>query len=333
MIDLQTKAQSIFGNGKGLLAADESVHTATKRLAEYGVASTPETRRQFRELFLGTEGVEQYLSGVILFEETMGQTADDGRLFPQSLIARGIQPGIKVDGGTEPSPDSPKELITSGLLGLPDRLTAFAAQGATFTKWRAVVTIEGDRLPTAQNLHENMKRLASYAKEVQAAGMVPLLEPEVLLTGSHSRVRAKAVLVETLGMLFSVLEDQAVDASAVVLKTAMALTGSDSPKKDTPEEVAEDTVAALMEAVPKHVAGIVFLSGGQSPEQATENLAAIAGRARSAGAPWPLTFSYARALQEEALALWKGEPKNVPEARRAFMSRLERVSRATLAGA
>jgi fructose-bisphosphate aldolase class I len=328
MTDLLSIARSLVAPGKGLLAADESVHTATKRLASYGIGTSEEMRRQYRELFLGTPGVEQYLSGVILFEETLGQKGDDKKLFPESLAERGIAPGIKVDGGTEPFPESPDELITQGLIGLPERLAAYKKQGAVFTKWRAVITIEGDRLPSAKAIHENARRLASYAKEVQAAGMVPILEPEVLLDGKHSRERAKAVIIETVSTLFSVLEEHAVDPTGVILKTAMALTGKESGKRDAPEAVAEATLAALMEAVPRQVPGIVFLSGGQDADEATENLAAISQEAKKVAAPWPLTFSYARALQDEALDVWKGKPEHMPAARETFMARLKKVSRA-----
>lgn len=328
MTDLVAIARSLVAPGKGLLAADESVHTATKRLASYGIGTSEEMRRQYRELFLGAPGVEEYLSGVILFEETLGQKGDDKKLFPKSLAERGIAPGIKVDGGTEPFSESPDELITQGLIGLSERLAAYKKQGAAFTKWRAVITIDGDRLPSGQAIHENARRLASYAKEVQTAGMVPILEPEVLLDGKHSRERAKAVIIETLSTLFSVLDEHAVDRAGVLLKTAMALTGKESGKRDTPEEVASATLEALMEAVPRQVPGIVFLSGGQDPDEATENLAAISKEAKRVAAPWPLTFSYARALQDEALAAWKGKPENLPAAREAFMARLRKVSAA-----
>ncbi len=329
MTDLISIARALVAPGKGLLAADESTHTAIKRLASYGIETGEEMRRQYRDLFLGTPGIEDYLSGVILYEETLAQKGDDKKLFPRSLLDRGIEPGIKVDQGTEPFPESPAELITGGLIGLPERLAAYAKTGTTFTKWRAVIMIDGDTLPSAKAIHENARRLASYAKEVQSAGMVPILEPEVLLEGKHSRTRAKEVLIETLSTLFSVLDEHAVDRSGVILKTAMALTGAASAKKDTPEEVAESTIEALMEAVPRQVPGIVFLSGGQSPEEATENLAAITKRAKEKQAPWPLTFSYARALQEEALAVWKGKAENVPVARAAFMERLKKVSAAS----
>lgn len=328
MTDLISIARSIFDSGRGILAADESVHSATARLASYGIPASEEMRRQYRDLFLGAEGVEKYLSGVILFSETLLEKGNDKKLFPKSLTERGILPGIKVDLGTEPISTSPRELITQGLIDLPERLLQYKKEGAQFTKWRAVVRIDGDALPTAAAVHENAKRLAQYAKEVQMAGLVPMLEPEVLLEGSHSRARSRAVLEETLGTLFSVVKEHAVDLSGVILKTSMALSGSESGKKDTPEEVAEDTVGALMQSVPKQVAGIVFLSGGQTPDEATANLAAITRKAKELSAPWPLTFSYARALQEEALAIWKGKEENVPAARKAFMDRLAKVSAA-----
>jgi fructose-bisphosphate aldolase class I len=328
MTDLVTIARSFFAPGKGILAADESVATATKRLASYGISAGEEMRRQYRDLFFGTPGVEHYLSGIILFAETLEEKGNDGQLFPNSLTSRGISPGIKVDSGTEPMSESPEEVITQGLLDLPERLVAYKKQGAVFTKWRAVVRIDGDHLPTALSLHENAKRLATYAKEVQSAGLVPILEPEVLFAGKHSRARAREVISETCHTLFSVLEEHSVDCASVILKTSMALSGEESGKKDTPEEVALDTVSALMESVPPQIAGIVFLSGGQIPDQATENLEAITRQARAVSAPWPLTFSYARALQEETLALWKGDEANVPAARTAFLERLAKVSAA-----
>ena len=328
MTDLVATARSLFAPGKGLLAADESVHTATARLADYGIQTGPEMRRQYRDLFFGAEGIEQYLSGIILFSETLLEKGNDRKLFTKSLAARGILPGVKVDLGTEPIGTSSNELITQGLLDLGERLALYKKQGAIFTKWRAVIRIDGDDLPTAAAIHENAKRLASYAKEVQSAGLVPIIEPEVLYEGKHSRQKARAVIEETLGTVFSVLEEHSVDRASVVVKTAMALSGKESGRSDTPEEVAEDTLAALVASVPRQVAGIVFLSGGQTPDQATANLAAIRRRAKEVDAPWPLTFSYARALQEEALELWKGKEENVPAARAAFLARLAKVSAA-----
>ncbi len=328
MNDLAATASALFSPGKGILAADESVPSATKRLASYGIATSTEMRRQYRDLFLGADGIEKSLSGIILFSETLLEKGNDKKLFPASLAARGVAPGVKVDLGTEPISDSPHELITQGLLDLPERLAAYKKQGATFTKWRAVFRIDGDTLPTAGAIHENAKRLAQYAKEAQNAGLVPILEPEVLLDGKHSRKRARAVMTEVLGTLFSILREQSVDDASLIVKTSMALSGSTSGRKDTPEEVAEDTLVALVESVPAQVAGIVFLSGGQTPDQATENLRAIRRRAKEMNAPWPLTFSYARALQEEALAVWKGKEENVPTARAAFLERLAKVSAA-----
>ncbi len=328
MTDLVAIARSLFVPGKGILAADESVHTATARLAQYGIATSTEMRREYRDLFLGAEGVEQYLSGVILFSETLLQKGNDKKLFSKSLAARGILSGIKVDLGTEPLPASPQEFITQGLLDLPKRLEEYKKQRAVFTKWRAVIRIDGDELPTATAIHENAKRLASYAKEVQSAGLVPILEPEVLLEGKHSRARSRAVIEEVLQTLFSVLAEHSVDRASVIVKTAMALSGDATGKRDTPEEVAEDMVAALVASVPSQVAGIVFLSGGQTPDQATENLAAITKYAKNVHAPWPLTFSFARALQDEALTLWKGKEENVAAARAAFLARLSKVSAA-----
>ena len=329
MTDLVAIARSLFSQGKGLLAADESVHTATARLASYGIPASAETRRQYRDLFIGAEGMERFLSGVILFSESLLEKGDDKKLFPKSLATRSVMPGVKVDLGTEPMSASPNELITNGLLGLSERLGEYKKQGAVFTKWRAVFRIDGDTLPSAQAIHENVKRLAIYAKEAQAAGLVPILEPEVSLEGKHSRARARAVMGEVLKTLFSTLNEHSVDRASIVLKTSMVLSGSESGKRDTPEEVALDTLVVLMENVPSQIAGIVFLSGGQTPDQATENLAAITKRAKEVGAPWPLTFSYARALQEEALAVWKGKEENVPAARAAFIARLTRVSAAT----
>ncbi len=329
MTDLSDIAHQLLSPGKGILAADESIASADKRLTAYGITPSVETRRQFRDLFLAAPGVEEYLSGVILYEETLSQKDDDGELFTRALLERGIIPGIKVDEGTEPMPDSPEELITKGLLGLPERLLEFKRTYHTgFTKWRAVIRIEGDRLPTAYAIVENAKRLAAYALEVQRAGMVPMVEPEVLLEGNHSRLRSRQVLEATLTALMDALRDQGVDMSGLILKTSMALSGSTTGRVDTPEEVAEDTVSVLMKCVPADVAGIVFLSGGQGTEQATENLCAITKLAREKKAPWPLTFSYARALQDEALRVWAGDEANEAAARDVFTARLQKVSQA-----
>jgi len=328
MTDLVAIARSLFVPGKGIFAADESINTSTTRLASYGIPAGEEMRRQYRDLFIGTDGIEQYLSGVILFTETLTQKGNDKKLFSKSLESRGIIPGVKVDLGTEPFPESPKEFITQGLLNLPERLAEYRKQGAIFTKWRAVFRIDGDTLPSAQAMHENAKRFANYAKEVQMAGLVPILEPEILYEGTHSRLRAREALEEILGILFSVIEENAVDRASLVLKTSMVLSGKENKKKDTPEEIAEDTIAALLKSVPKQIAGITFLSGGQTPDQSTENLFAIIRKAKEVSAPWPLSFSYARALQDEALSIWKGKEENFPAAREAFLARLTKLSSA-----
>lgn len=329
-MNLSDSARALVAPGKGILAADESEKSADeKRLAAFGIKTGPEMRRKFRDMLLATPGIEDYLTGVILHEETLSQKGNDGTLFPKLLSLKGITPGIKVDQGLEPLSESPSESITKGLLGLPERLTAYHTDYTTgFTKWRAAITIDGDRLPTARALVENAKRLATYACEVQKAGMVPLLEPEVLLDGAHGRLRARAVIESVMRVLFDTLNEQCADLSGIIIKTSMAVSGNKNGRKDTPEEVAEDTLGALMETVPAEVAGIVFLSGGQTPDQATANLAAITKLARERNAPWPLTFSYARALQEEALMIWKGEDQNVPAAREVFLQRLEKVAAA-----
>ncbi|MDP3402789.1 MAG: class I fructose-bisphosphate aldolase [bacterium] len=330
MMNLQDTARALVAPGKGILAADESEKSADeKRLTAFGIKTGPEMRRKFRDMLLATPGIQEYLTGVILHEETLSQKGNDGVLFPQLLAVKGIIPGIKVDEGLEPLAESPSESITKGLLGLPERLTSYHTDYATgFTKWRAAITIDGDRLPTARALVENAKRLATYACEVQKAGMVPLLEPEVLLDGTHGRLRARAVIESVMRVLFDTLNEQCADLSGIIIKTSMAVSGNKNGRQDTPEEVAEDTLGALMDTVPAEVAGIVFLSGGQTPDQATANLAAITKLARERNAPWPLTFSYARALQEEALMVWKGEDENVPAAREAFLARLEKVAAA-----
>ncbi len=331
--DLSDHAKALVAHGKGLLAADESNQSADdKRLAPHHIGTGPEMRRQFRDLFLEAPGIEKYLSGVILYAETMDQKSDeDGLDFPESLKKRGIIPGIKVDEGLEPFPDSKDETITKGLIALPERVAAFKLRHHPgFTKWRAAIVIDGDRLPTTQAIVENAKRLALYAFEVQKGGMVPVVEPEVLLQGKHSRLRAREVITKVMHALVAAMEDQGVDMTAVLIKTSMALSGSESGHKDTPEEVAEDTLAALTESLPASIPGIVFLSGGQTPDEATENLRAINKLARAKHAPWPLTFSFARALQEEALEVWQGKPENVEAAREVFLSRLKKVSEATL---
>lgn len=329
MSDLSSTIERIFAKGKGILAADESEKSADKRLVEHGEKPGPVTRLKFRELFLDAPLIEKYVSGIILHEETLSEKGESGKLFPEELIARGIIPGIKVDQGTEPLEGHEGEVITKGLVGLGERLAKYKEKyGTGFTKWRAVLTIEGDHLPSASAIVENATRLASYACEVQRAHMIPILEPEVIYDGKHSRKRCRDVMETVLSTVVRKLEEQCADPSCVIIKTSMAMSGKDSKKKDTPEEVAEDTVGALMNAIPKEIGGVVFLSGGQTPEQSIDNLRAVMKLAKEKGAPWPITFSFARTFQEEALDIWKGEPDNVEEARKAYIARLKEASEA-----
>jgi len=324
MNDLASIAKALLEEGKGIYAADESPASADKRLQAHGEKPGALSRWEFRDLFLATPGIEEYLTGVILHEETLFQTADSDDSFSKVLRDRGIAPGIKVDEGTEPFPGSADEVITKGLIGLPERLADYRDKHeARFTKWRAVIKIDGDRLPTSAAILENARRLATYAKNVQEAGMVPIVEPEVLYDGTHSRVRSREVIETTLKTTISALIDNAVDPHALIVKTSMALSGKETKRMDTPEEVAKDTVAALKAAVPPDVAGVIFLSGGQTPEQSIANLKAIRAEAKAVGVAWPLTFSFSRAFQEDALDIWAGKDENVEAAREAFRKRLK----------
>ncbi|PCH66052.1 MAG: fructose-bisphosphate aldolase class I [Bacteroidetes bacterium] len=318
---LQDITAALVAPGKGILAADESTGSANKVLAAVGIAETPEMRRVYREVFLTTPQIEKHLSGVILYEETFNDHIRSGVPFIDVLNQKGILVGIKVDQGTRPF--GAKELITDGLVGLPDRLKGFKEKGAHFAKWRAVITIEGDELPTSENIHEHAVSLATYAKNCQEAGIVPILEPEVLLQGDHTRARAEEVISEVLQEVFVEVAAQGVDPEALIIKSSMAVSGSDSGCKDTPQEVAEDTLDAFHTSIPEEVTGIVFLSGGQTASDATANLQAIAERKENM---WQLTFSFARALQGEALAYWAGDDEKIAHAQKIFLKRLELVA-------
>lgn len=320
---LKDIAATLLASGKGILAADESTGSANKRLRSVGIPETPEMRRVYREVFLTAPQVEKYLSGVILYEETFNDSTRAGIPFIEVLQQKGILVGIKVDAGTIPF--GAREVITEGLSGLQQRLASFKERGASFTKWRSVIEIDGDELPTPALLKESAVRLGTYAKYCQEAGLVPILEPEVLLEGSHSRSRAQEVVVETLQEVFKEVAAQGVDPEALIIKSSMVLSGSNSECKDRPQDVAEDTLAAFHESVPEEVPGIVFLSGGQTPARAAANLQAIAEKRETM---WHLTFSYARALQGEALEYWAGKDENISHAQAIFMKRLELVARA-----
>ena len=325
---LQSIAEQLVAKGKGILAADESDSTCAKRFDAYDIEKTPEMRRTWRELLFTTPGIEKGLSGVILYDETIRQKTSTGVPFATFLTSRGILPGIKVDQKTEPLADSEEEEVTKGLLGLQERLREYVGLGATFTKWRAVIRI-GDGLPTSACLQENAVRLAKYAKESQAAGLVPIIEPEVLLDGAHTLKRSEEVLTETLLAVFAEVEKANIDLSGLILKSIMALPGKDSGLSASPQEVAKATLRAFSSAVPKATPGIVFLSGGQTPEDATLRLNEIVKEARTQNAPWRITFSYSRALQDPVLKAWAGKKENVKSAQAIFAKRVEDTSRAS----
>jgi len=304
--------------GRGILAADESGPTITKRFNALGIESTDETRRRYRTLLFTTRGSEEYLSGIILFEETLGQKADDGTPLPDLLVRRGIVPGIKVDKGTVPLPNAPGDLITQGLDGLADRLKTYKTHGVRFAKWREVYGIT-ERNPTPLGIAANAEVLARYAAICQQEDIVPIVEPEVLIDGEHSIERCHEVTDAVLHAVFDALHRHGVLLEGMVLKPSMVLPGNKNATRATPEQVAEATLQVLRRNVPAAVPTINFLSGGQSPEQATANLYAMNVMGR---APWVLSFSYARALQDPAMRAWAGRDENVGTAQQAFGRRL-----------
>jgi len=315
--ELASVARGLVARGKGILAADESSGTIKKRLASIDLPSTEENRQVYRDLLFTSPGVEEYISGVILFDETIRQQGLDGRPFPTVLAGRGIMPGIKVDKGTVPLPGAPAEKLTEGLDGLRSRLEGYRGLGARFTKWRAVITI-GDGIPSRYCIDANAQALALFAAYCQEADLVPIVEPEVLMDGDHSIERCAAVTRVTLESVFQHLSRAGVLLEGMLLKPNMVISGKGNERQAGVQEVAEATVRTLLRAVPAAVPGIVFLSGGQSPEQATEHLSAMNRLGRF---PWELSFSYGRALQEYSLKAWRGEPRNVPQAQQIFAER------------
>ena len=316
--DLEMTIEALMAPGKGILAADESHATIAERFERFAIEPTEENRRRYRQMFLTTPGVGEYISGVILFDETVRQRADDGRRFMDVLVESGITPGIKVDLGAKPLAGAPGERVTEGLDGLRERLEEYRTLGARFAKWRAVIEI-GDGRPSGSCLDANTHALARYAALCQEAGLVPIVEPEVLMDGAHAIERAFDVTEETLERVFDALREQHVVLEHILLKSNMVLPGTDSPQQASVREVAEATMRCLRRAVPAAVPGIVFLSGGQDAQAATAHLNAL--NRMSISPPWPLGFSYARALQEPALEAWRGEPRNVLAAQRAFLHR------------
>jgi fructose-bisphosphate aldolase class I len=315
---LAKTAKTLVAPGKGILAADESDGTIKKRFDSIGVESTEEKRRAYRDLLFTTAGAEEHISGVILFDETIRQSSEDGTSFPKLLEQRGIIPGIKVDKGAKPLALSPDETVTEGLDGLRDRLAEYRELGARFTKWRAVITIAGSDVPSDYCLWTNAHALARYAALSQEAGLVPIVEPEVLMDGDHTIERSYAVTSRTLQAVFTELYDQRVAREGMLLKPNMVLSGYDSSEQAHTQTVAEMTVKCLRNTVPAAVPGIVFLSGGQSDEAATAHLSAMNAIGPH---PWELSFSYGRALQAPALKAWGGETANVGQAQQAYYHR------------
>jgi fructose-bisphosphate aldolase class I len=314
---LSKTAAAMVAKGKGVLAADESSGTCEKRFKSVNVECTEENRRTYRNLLFSTPGVEQYLSGVILFDETARQKAVDGTPVPQYLAAKGIVPGIKVDKGTINIPFTREEKVTEGLDGLQKRMKEYFDMGCRFAKWRAVITI-GEGIPTHTCLYANAHALARYAAICQEASIVPMIEPEVLLDGNHSAERSEEVHLATLQATYAAMAAYNVLLEGLILKTSMCVSGKDHARQAGVDEVAERTVRVLKRTVPAAQPGIVFLSGGQSDEAATAHLNAMAAMK---GLPWPLTFSYSRALQNPALKTWRGQAGNAAAAQKAFHHR------------
>jgi fructose-bisphosphate aldolase, class I len=304
--DLTLRAASLMAPGKGILAADESIPTMSERLDNAGVTPTAEHRRAYREMLVTTPRLAERISGLILCDETFRQALTDGTPFPRALAARGILTGIKVDTGARPLPGHPGERITEGLDGLPGRLREYAAAGAAFAKWRAVFSIAGGR-PSWAALRANAHALTRYALACQDAGLVPIVEPEVVMDGSHSLAQCGHASTAALMALFTELREFDVRLDGLLLKTNMVLPGDSSAEPAGPADVAWATIDALTAVVPEQVAGVAFLSGGQPPRRATANLAAICGLP----SPWPLTFSFGRALVTPALTAWHGDTARV----------------------
>jgi fructose-bisphosphate aldolase class I len=316
---LKDTAQALVANDKGLLAMDESTPTCDKRFASFGIPQTVAARRAYREMIVTTDGLGECISGAILFDETIRQKKSDGTPFVKVLIDAGIIPGIKVDAGAKELAGHPGEKVTEGLDGLRDRLKEYFQMGARFAKWRAVIAI-GDGIPSWGCIHANAHALARYAALCQEAGLVPVVEPEVLMEGDHTLDKCREVTDKVLRTVFSELFAQRVMLEGIILKPNMILPGSTCPKQETVEEVADATVNCLKRAVPAAVPAIAFLSGGQSAELASARLNAMNVRFKSR-LPWALAFSFARAIQQPALALWKGQEANVLAAQQALVHR------------
>ena len=316
--ELEHTVNDMVQAGKGILAADESAPTIAKRFAAIGVESTEENRRSYRSMLFTTPGIAEFVSGVILFEETLTQQADDGTALPLVLSQQGVVPGIKVDKGLVPLANAPGDKITQGLDGLAGRLQHYKSLGARFAKWREVYPIS-DRNPTPLGIDANAEMLARYAAICQTEGLVPIVEPEVLIDGDHSMARSAEVIETVLHAVFQALQRHRVMPECIVLKPSMVTPGKQHPSPATPEEVATATLRVFRRAVPAAVPGINFLSGGQTPQEATANLNAM--NALFPDSPWELSFSYGRALQEPALQAWQGSAQNSTATQQALYKR------------
>ncbi|MDQ3762729.1 MAG: fructose-bisphosphate aldolase class I [Actinomycetota bacterium] len=321
--ELHGTARAMVSRPRGILAADESIGTMSSRLEKAGVPVSAENRRAYRQMLLTTPELHRGISGVILSDETFNQKLDDGQDFPLALHELGILPGIKVDTGAKPLAFSPGEKVTEGLDGLRERLKEYVSRGARFAKWRAVIII-GDGLPTRNALRANAHALARYAALCQESCVVPIVEPEVLMDGDHAIDRCAEATRATLEHVMAELDEAGVDFAGTVLKPNMVVPGSTSGQQASPEEVAEQTVATLRAVLPESLAGVAFLSGGQSPEVATANLAAM----QKHETPWPLTFSFGRALVDPALKAWHGDATLIAAGQQALADRVRPNSEA-----
>jgi len=317
MASLEETARALVAEGKGILAADESDGTIKKRFDSIGVESTEDNRRAYRELLFATEGAEEFISGVILFDETIRQSAADGTPFPKLLESKGVIPGIKVDKGAKPLALADGETVTEGLDGLRERLAEYRELGARFAKWRATYSISADK-PSEYCVWTNAHALARYAALCQEAGIVPIVEPEVLQDGAHTLAESAKATGRVLQAVYTELHDQRVEYPGTLLKPNMVLSGYDASGRAGVQEVAEATLECFYKHVPAAVPGIVFLSGGQTDEDATAHLNAMNALGPH---PWELSFSYGRALQAPALKAWEGKPENVEAAQRAYYHR------------
>lgn len=325
---LYKTAALLMSPGKGILAADQSITTMDKQLTSIGAEASAESRRKYRQLLFTAPNIEKYVTGIILYDATIRNHTDDGTAFVDYLIAKGIIPIIKVDKSTVPFEGFPGEVVTEGLDGLKGRLEEYFKMGARAAKWRAVITI-GENLPTHESIKFNSLLLARYARLCQEAGIVPIVEPEVIYEGEHDLARAEEVTALTIKTLFAVLIQYRVDLKALILKTSMVLAGSKNTKQSTPEEVAEATVRMLDNSVPNSVPGVVFLSGGQTPEQVTANFNAIGKIEKERnGLPWALAFSFSRGIEQPVQEVWKGKEENVSEAQKKLLEVLERNCKA-----